>query len=157
MADKQAIATNSKARYDYFIEETYEVGIVLRGTEVKALRERRANLRDSFARIDNGEVFLHHFHISPYSHGSMANHDPLRIRKLLLHEREINRLLGKTRLKGYSLIPLKVYFKRGKAKLELALARGKKPPDKRETIKKRLAEREARGAMKQNRVSMKKN
>ncbi len=151
MAEKQVVAANPKARHDYFIEETYEVGLVLRGTEVKALREKRANLRDSFARIEKGEVFLHHCHISPYSHGSRTNHEPLRIRKLLLHQQEIKRLTGKTRLKGYALVPLKIYFKRGRAKIELALARGKRPADKRQVIKERMAEREMRRAVKEKR------
>ena len=142
MPETQLVATNPKARHDYFIEETYEVGLVLRGTEVKALREKRANLRDSFARIERGEVFLHHCHISPYSHGSIANHEPLRVRKLLLKQEEIKRLIGKTLLRGYSLVPLKIYFKRGVAKIQLGLAKGKKPADKREAIKKRMAERE---------------
>jgi SsrA-binding protein len=153
MTEHQAVATNPKARHDYFIEETHEAGLVLRGTEVKALREKKVNLRDSFARIEGGEVFLYHCHISPYSHGNLANHDPLRVRKLLLHEEEINRLTGKTRLKGYALIPLKIYFKRGKAKVELGLARGKRPADKRHVIKERMAEREVRRAVKERRPS----
>jgi SsrA-binding protein len=146
MPETRLVATNPKARHDYFIEETYEVGLVLKGTEVKALREKRANLRDSFARIERGEAFLHHCHISPYSHGSISNHEPLRVRKLLLKQEEIKRLIGKTQLRGYSLVPLKIYFKRGLAKIQLGLARGKKPADKRETIKKRIAEREVERA-----------
>lgn len=155
MADIHVVATNPKAHHDYFIEETVEAGLVLRGTEVKSLRDRRVNLRDSFARVEGGEVFLHHCHISPYSHGNIANHDPIRVRKLLLHHREINRLMGKTRLRGYSLIPLKIYFKRGKAKVELALARGKRPADKRHVIKERMAEREIRRAVSEKRPLVK--
>lgn len=151
MTEKQAVATNPKAHHDYYIEETHEAGLVLRGTEVKALREKKVNLRDSFARIEAGEVFLYHCHISPYSHGNLSNHDPLRVRKLLLHHGEINRLTGKTRLKGYSLIPLKIYFRRGKAKVELGLGRGKRPADKRQVIKERMAEREVRRAVKEKR------
>lgn len=151
MADQNVVAANPKARHDYFIEETFEAGLVLKGTEVKALRERKANLRDSFARIDSGEVFLHHCHISPYSHGSQGAQEPLRVRKLLLHQREIQRLMGKTRLKGYSLIPLKIYFKRGVAKVELALAKGKRPADKRQVIKERMADREIKKALKERR------
>jgi len=154
MTDIQVVATNPKARHDYFIEESHEAGLVLRGTEVKALREKKVNLRDSFARIESGEVFLHHCHISPYSHGNIANHDPLRIRKLLFRHEEISRLAGKTRLRGYSLIPLKIYFKRGKAKVELGLARGKRPADKRQVIKERMAEREVRRAVKEKRPPM---
>jgi SsrA-binding protein len=153
MADQDVVATNPKARHDYFIEETFEAGLALQGTEVKALRERRVNLRDSFARIESGEVYLHHCHISPYSHGSHANHEPLRVRKLLFHRKEINRLMGKTRLKGYALVPLKIYFKRGRAKVELALARGKRPADKRQVIKEKMADREIKRAMKERRTT----
>jgi SsrA-binding protein len=153
MAEHQAVATNPKARHDYFIEETHEAGLVLLGTEVKALREKKVNLRDSFARIEEGEVFLYHCHISPYSHGNITNHNPLRVRKLLLHQKEISRLMGKTRIRGYALIPLKIYFKRGKAKVELGLARGKRPADKRHVIKERMAEREVRRAVKERRPS----
>ena len=151
MSEAQAVATNPKARHDYFIEETYEVGLVLKGTEVKALRERRVNLRDSFARIEHGEVFLHHCHISPYSHGNISNHEPLRVRKLLLKQEEIKRLFGKTQLRGYSLVPLKIYFRRGVAKIQLGLAKGKKPADKRESIKKRMAERDMERILKERR------
>ena len=149
MSEKQVIAANPKAFHDYFIEEKHEAGLVLKGTEVKALREKRANIRDGFARIEKGEVFLHNIHISPYSHSSMENHEPMRVRKLLLHQREIKRLLGKTRLRGYSLVPLKLYFSRGVAKIELGLGRGKKSHDKRETIKKKTAEREMRRGLKE--------
>jgi SsrA-binding protein len=139
---KTPIASNRRAFHDYHVEETYEAGIALVGTEVKALREGKANLQDSFARIEGGEVLLHHCHIQPYSHGNIQNHDPVRVRKLLLHRREIQRLLGKTQERGLTLIPLKLYFKEGRAKVELALARGKTGPDKRESIKRREATRE---------------
>lgn len=143
------VATNKKAYHDYHIEEGYEAGILLKGTEVKSLREGRANLKDSFARVDNEEIFLYNCHISPYSHGNIANHDPLRTRKLLMHKGEIQRLMGKMMQKGYTLLPLKIYFKDGKAKIELALAKGKKQYDKREDIKKRDAAREMEKAFKE--------
>ena len=151
MSDQQVVATNRKAFHDYFIEDKFEAGMVLQGTEVKALRERRVNLQDSFARIENGEVFLYHCHISPYSHGHRENHEPLRVRKLLLHGHEINRLIGKTQLKGLTLVPLKIYFKRGRVKVELGVGRGKAQADKRQTIKKRMAEKEVQRAMKERR------
>ena len=113
------VATNKKAYHDYHIEESYEAGIMLKGTEVKSLREGRANLKDSFARVENEEIFLYNCHISPYSHGNIANHDPLRTRKLLMHKGEIQRLMGKMMQKGYTLLPLKIYFKDGKAKVTL--------------------------------------
>lgn len=138
----KVVAENRKARHDYFIEETYEAGIALVGTEVKSLRAGKANLRDSYAEVINGEVFLQNMHISPYEKGNRFNHDPKRPRKLLLHKHEIRRLIGRTMQKGYTLIPLRIYFKRGKAKVELALARGKKLYDKRESIARRDAERE---------------
>lgn len=142
-------ATNKKAYHDYHIEESHEAGMMLKGTEVKSLREGRANLRDSFARVENEEIFLYNCHISPYSHGNIANHDPLRTRKLLMHKGEIQRLMGKMMQKGYTLLPLKIYFKDGKAKVELALAKGKKQYDKREDIKKRDAAREMEKAFKE--------
>ncbi|MEK6656899.1 MAG: SsrA-binding protein SmpB [Nitrospirota bacterium] len=145
------VATNKKAYHDYHIEESYEAGMLLKGTEVKSLREGRANLKDSFARVDNEEIFLYNCHISPYSHGNIANHDPLRTRKLLMHKGEIQRLMGKMMQKGYTLLPLKIYFKDGKAKIELALAKGKKQYDKREDIKKRDAAREMEKAFKEGR------
>lgn len=138
----KVVAENRKARHDYFIEETYEAGIALVGTEVKSLRSGKANLRDSYAEVLNGEVVVHNMHISPYEKGNRFNHDPKRTRKLLLHKQEIRRLLGKTQQKGFTLIPLRVYFKRGKAKMEIALARGKKLYDKRDAIAKRDAQRE---------------
>lgn len=131
------IAENRKARHDYHIEETFEAGIALTGTEVKSLRLGRANLGDSYAVVENGELFLYNMHISPYTHGNMFNHEPKRTRKLLMHKREIMRLLGQTQEKGYTLIPLKAYFRRGKAKIELGLAKGKKLYDKREAIARR--------------------
>jgi SsrA-binding protein len=137
------VASNRRAYHDYHILETYEAGIALVGTEVKALREGKANLQDCFARIEHGEVLLHHCHIQPYSHGNIQNHDPLRVRKLLLHRNEIQRLLGKTQEQGLTLIPLKLYFNKvGRAKVELGLAKGKTGPDKRESIKRREATRE---------------
>ena len=136
------IAENRKARHDFFIHETYETGLVLTGTEVKSLRAGKANLKDSYARIENGEMMLHNLHISPYDQGNRFNHEPLRTRKLLMHKVEILKLFGKTREKGYSLIPLKLYFSRGKAKLELGLASGKKNYDKRQDIAERDAKRE---------------
>ncbi|MDD2604903.1 MAG: SsrA-binding protein SmpB [Desulfobacterales bacterium] len=136
------IAENRKARHEYFIEDTWEAGMVLLGTEVKALREGRANLRDAYARIKKGEVWVYQLHISPYSHASYDNHDPLRPRKLLLNRGEIRRLTAKTNETGHTLIPLKLYFKNGKVKLLLALAKGKRKYDKREAIRQRDAQRD---------------
>jgi len=145
----KVVATNRKAYHDYFIEEKFEAGIVLKGTEVKSLREGRVNLQDSYASVHEGEIFLHHCHISPYSHGNIMNHDPLRVRKLLLHKKEINKLLGKTQLKRLTLVPLRVYFsKRGQVKVELGLAKGKKLYDRRESLKTREAGREMERAIK---------
>jgi SsrA-binding protein len=149
---EQAVATNRKAFHDYAIEERLEAGIVLQGTEVKALREGRVNLRDSFASVDKGVIRLHNCHISPYSHGNIMNHNPLRARTLLLHKKEIRKLIGQTQQKGLTLVPLRIYFSpRGHAKVELALARGKKEYDRRETIKQREAGREMERAMKDGR------
>ena len=145
---EKIVATNSRAYHDYFIEESYEAGISLVGTEVKALREGRVNLRESFARVEGGEVYLYQCHISPYSHGNLSNHDPLRRRKLLLHREEIRRLFGKAQIRGYTLLPLKIYFKNGLAKVELALGKGKKSHDKREALKKKEARREILRAVK---------
>jgi SsrA-binding protein len=136
------IAENRKARHNYFIEDTYEAGMVLLGTEVKSLRLGRVNLKDAYARIKNGEVFVHQMHISVYPFAYYGNHDPLRIRKLLLHKNEINKLYGKVNEKGFSLVPLKIYFQNGKAKLTLALARGKRQYDKREAIRRRDEQRD---------------
>jgi len=136
------VAQNRKARHNYFIEDSYEAGMVLKGTEVKALREGKVNLKDGYARIKNGELFLIDVHISPYAFGNRLNHDPLRPRKLLMHGGEIHRLMGKVREKGFSLIPLSIYFSHGRAKVSLALAKGKKLYDKRETLKRRAMEKE---------------
>ena len=144
------ISVNRKARHDYFIEDEFEAGLVLRGTEVKSLRLGRANLKDSYARITNGEVFIHQMHISPYPFAYYDNHDPLRTRKLLLHAREIKRLYGKVNEKGLSLIPLKIYFQKGKAKMTLALARGKRKYDKRDTLRQRDQKKELDRARKDN-------
>ena len=136
------VAENRKARYNYFIDDEYEAGIVLKGTEVKSLRIGRVILKDAYAKINNGEVFVHQMHIGSYPFAHYGNHDPLRPRKLLLHKREIKKLYGKVNELGYSLIPLKVYFKKGKAKITIALARGKRKYDKRESIRKRDQNRE---------------
>jgi len=138
----RAAAQNRKARHDYFIEETLEAGIVLLGSEIKALREGKANLKDSYGRIDGDEVWLWNAHISPYGPASQFGHEPTRTRKLLLHREEIARLTGKVKERGLTLVPLRLYFKNGRAKVELALARGKKLHDKRESEKKRSWERE---------------
>ena len=132
---EKIIAQNKTARLNYFIEDTYEAGIALVGTEVKALREGKANLKDSYALVNNGEVFVHEMHISPYTFGNRQNHDPLRVRKLLLHKGEIKRLYGKSRERGLALIPLKLYFKNGKVKMEIGIGRGKRLYDKRESLK----------------------
>jgi len=142
MAADRVIATNRKAYHDYEILETYEAGIVLRGTEVKSLRESQVNFKDCYAAVDNGEAWLIGCYISPYHHGTDANHDPERKRKLLLHRREIQRLLGKVAERGLTMIPLRLYFKGGRAKCELGLARGKKLHDKRASIREREAKRE---------------
>ena len=136
------VAVNRKARYDYFIEDEYEAGMVLKGTEVKALRLGKANLKDAYARVKDDEVFIYQLHIGPYPFAYYGNHEPLRPRKLLLHKREIKRLNAKVNEKGRSLIPLKLYFKNGKAKLSLALAKGKRKYDKREAIKRRDEQRD---------------
>jgi SsrA-binding protein len=141
---EKVLATNRQAFHEYFIEERFEAGIVLQGTEVKSLRQGRANLKDSYGLIRKGEVWLLNCHISPYSHGNLNNHDPLRERKLLLHHDEIIRLDRRRRLSGLTLIPLRLYLKRGRVKVELATARGKKLYDKRESIKRRDLDREAR-------------
>jgi SsrA-binding protein len=145
------VCQNKKARHDYHIIEVIEAGMVLLGTEVKSLREGRANLKDSYARVRDGELYLVQAHISPYSHASYENHDPERVRKLLVHKRELKRLTGKTQEKGLTLVPLKIYFKEGKAKIELALASGKKSYDKRETLKRQTQKREMERAIKDRR------
>ncbi|MGM0502214.1 MAG: SsrA-binding protein SmpB [Bacillota bacterium] len=146
--DIKVVARNRKARHDYHIEETYEAGIVLQGTEVKSIRQHNINLKDGFALIRDGEVFLHNVHISPFKEGNRYNHEPERKRKLLLHKRQIKSLIGKTQRKGYTLIPLKVYLKHGLVKVELGLAQGKDLHDKRRDIKKKTAQREMERALK---------
>ena len=138
----KVIAQNKKAYHDYFIEETYETGMVLQGTEIKSVRNGKVQLKDSYARISNGEVFLENMHISPYEQGNRFNHDPLRTRKLLLNKYEINQLVRTLKVDGYTLVPLKIYLKNGFAKLLLGVGRGKKKYDKREDMKKKEAKRE---------------
>jgi SsrA-binding protein len=158
MADKTerekartSIAENRKAYHDFHLLETFEAGVVLLGTEVKAIREGRVNLRDSYARVEDGEIFLFNVNISPYSHRGYAEHEPLRRRKLLLHRDEIRKLIGKTVEKGMTLVPVRLYFKNGRVKVAVSLAKGKKEYDKRETIKRREADRETRAAIKSRR------
>ena len=136
------VANNKKAYHDYFIEEKYECGIALHGTEVKSLRMGKCSIKEAFIRIENGEVFVYGMHVSPYEKGNIFNKDPLRVKKLLLHKQEIHKLLGKIKEKGYTLVPLQVYFSNGRAKVEIGLARGKKLYDKREDIAKKDARRE---------------
>jgi SsrA-binding protein len=145
------IADNRKALFDYYILESFEAGVVLTGTEVKGIREGRANLRDSYARVENGEVWLYKVHINPYTHRGYADHDPKRRRKLLLHRAEIRKLIGRTVEKGLTLVPTRMYFKNGRVKVALGLARGKQLHDKRETIKRREIERETRAMVKERR------
>ncbi|KUK83745.1 MAG: SsrA-binding protein [Pelotomaculum thermopropionicum] len=145
----RTVTKNRKARHEYQILETYEAGLALKGTEVKSLRNGKANLQDSFARVENGELLLYNMHISPYDQGNRFNHEPKRTRRLLMHKREIMRLFGKTREKGLALIPLQVYFKNGLAKIELALAKGKKIYDRKEDIAARDARREIERAVKE--------
>lgn len=140
---QKLIANNKKAYHDFFIDETYEAGIALHGTEVKSMRMGKCSIKESFIRIENGEVFVYGMHISPYEKGNIFNKDPLRVKKLLLHKYEINKLLGKIKEKGYTLVPLQVYFKEGKVKVEIGLARGKKLYDKRADIAKKDQRREA--------------
>ncbi len=142
------LTDNRKARHDYHILDTYEAGIVLKGTEVKSIRAGKANLKDSYARVEKGELFLYNMHISPYEQGNRFNHEPKRTRRLLMHKHEINRLLGRTKEKGLSLVPLKLYFKNNKVKVELALAKGKKLHDKRRALAERDAKREMERARK---------
>ncbi|MCA1584388.1 MAG: SsrA-binding protein SmpB [Acidobacteria bacterium] len=145
----EAIADNRKALHDFHILDTFETGIVLLGTEVKGIREGRANLRDSYARVERGEIWLYNVHISPYSHRGYVDHEPTRRRKLLLHKEEIRKLIGKTSEKGLTLVPLRLYFKKGRVKVALALAKGKQAHDKRETIRRREIDRETRAAVKE--------
>ena len=149
----ETILTNSKARHEYHIEETYEAGIVLTGTEVKSLRAGKGQIRDAFARVDNDEVWLYNVHISEYSHGNTANHQPKAPRKLLLHKREIQKLFAIAAIKGKALVPLSFYWKNGKVKVQLAVGRGKGVADKRDTIKQRDSERELQQAMMRRRYS----
>ena len=148
---QSSIAENRKAFHDFHLMETFEAGLVLLGTEVKAIREGRVNLRDSFARVEDGEVYLYNVNISPYSHRGYADHEPLRRRKLLLHRDEIRKLIGKTVEKGMTLVPVRLYFKNGRVKVAVSLAKGKKDYDKRETIKRRDTDRETRAAVKSRR------
>ncbi|MBO5335947.1 MAG: SsrA-binding protein SmpB [Lachnospiraceae bacterium] len=146
MAKKETqkmIANNKKAFHDYFIDETYEAGIALHGTEVKSMRMGKCSIKEAFIRIENSEVFVYGMHVSPYEKGNIFNKDPLRVKKLLMHRYEINKLLGKIKEKGYTLVPLQVYFKEGKVKVEVGLARGKKLYDKRADIAKKDQRREA--------------
>jgi SsrA-binding protein len=145
---RRLIAENRKARHDYHVLDTWEAGVALLGTEVKSIREGRVNLRDSYARVENGEVWMLNVHISPYSHRGYANHTEKRQRKLLMHRHEIRKLVGRTAEKGLTLVPLEMYFKNGRVKVLLALAKGKQAYDKRETIRRREAERETRAAVK---------
>lgn len=147
-AGEQIVCVNRQARHNYFIDETYEAGLMLVGSEVKSLRDGKANLVDSYARIHKGEAFLVNAHISAYSGANQFNHEPTRTRKLLLHAREIERLTGKTKERGLTLIPLKIYFKNGRAKVEIGLARGKKLYDKRETLRRKVAQREVERSIK---------
>lgn len=155
MADKserekaqKIIADNRKALYDFHVVDTVEAGLVLYGTEVKSIREGRVNLRDSYGKVEDGEVWVYNINISPYSHRGYADHEPLRRRKLLLHKDEIRKLIGKTAERGFTLVPLRLYYKNGRVKVALSLAKGKTAPDKRETIRRRETERETRQAIK---------
>jgi SsrA-binding protein len=149
MANEKTVATNREAYFNYYIVETYECGVALTGTEVKSIREGRCNLKDSYGVIRAGEAWLFNAHISPYTHGHRDNHEPTRTRKLLLHKAEIEKLASKAQEKGLTLVPTKMYFKNGRIKIELGVAKGKKLYDKRETERKREADREARAAVKE--------
>src|SRR6185437_14558334 len=146
-AGERDAAQNRAAYHNYFVLEKYEAGVALRGTEVKSIREGKANLKDSYGLIKDGEAFLLNLHIGPYSHGNISNHDETRTRKLLMHKEEVRRLMAKTQIKGHTLIPTRLYFKNGRVKCELAVAKGKQDWDKRETEKRREADREARSAI----------
>jgi SsrA-binding protein len=150
-AGDRVVAQNRKARFEYHVLDTWETGIVLQGTEVKALREGKANLKDSFARVDGGEMWLYNLHISPYEQGNRFNHDPLRPRKLLLHRNEIRKLIGQVEQKGLTLVPLDVHFSRGKAKVKLALVRGKQLHDKRESLREKDQQREVQRGLNDHR------
>lgn len=146
---QKLIANNKKAYHDYFIDETYEAGVALHGTEVKSMRMGKCSIKESFIRIENGEMFVYGMHVSPYEKGNIFNKDPLRVKKLLMHKYEINKLAGKIAEKGYTLVPLQVYFRDGKVKVEVGLARGKKLYDKRQDIAKKDQRREAEREFKQ--------
>ena len=147
-------AQNRAASHDYFLLEKFEAGVALRGTEVKSIREGKANLKDAYGLIKDGQAFLLNVHIGPYSHGNLANHDETRTRKLLLHRNEVQKLLSKTQIKGHTLIPTRLYFRNGRVKCELAVAKGKQDWDKRETERRREADREARSAINANKHRM---
>lgn len=146
--EMKLVANNKKAYHDYFIEEKYEAGLVLHGTEVKSLRMGKCSIKEAFIRIENGEVYIYGMHISPYEKGNIFNKDPLRIRKLLLHKQQIRKLIGNSSEKGYTIVPLQVYFKDGRAKIEIGLAKGKKLYDKRQDIAKKDQKREAEKELK---------
>ena len=146
---ERIIADNRKAHHDFHLIETFEAGVALVGTEVKAIREGRVNLRDSFARVDGGDIYVHNVHIGAYSSRGYADHEPLRPRKLLLHRQEIQKLIGKTTERGMTMVPVRMYFKNGRVKIAISLAKGKKDYDRRETIKRREIDRETRAAVKE--------
>jgi len=148
MDGEKLLAQNKKARHDYFIEDTYEAGIALVGTEVKSCRQAKVNLRDAYVQVKNGEAFVHNMHISPYEKGNIFNRDPMRVRKLLLHKREIEKLLGLSMQKGYTLLALRMYLKRGKVKLAIGVGKGKKLYDKRHDLKEKAVKRELDQRMK---------
>jgi SsrA-binding protein len=145
----KVVAQNKKANHEYFIEETYEAGIVLQGTEIKSIRAGKLNLKDSYARIFNGEMYLYNLHISPYEQGNRYNHDPLRTRKLLLHKKQISNLIGVTKEEGYTIVPIKMYLKNGFAKVLIGLGKGKKHYDKRDDLKKKEAKRDIERAFRE--------
>lgn len=147
--DGKLLAQNRKAYHDFFIEETYEAGLALTGTEIKSIRKGQVNLRDAYARVEDGEVYVHNMHVNPYEQGNRFNHDPLRTRKLLLHKAEIRKLIGAVKEQGYTLVPTKLYLKNGFCKIELGLAKGKKLHDKREAMKKKEASREIERAFRE--------
>ncbi|MBQ7744760.1 MAG: SsrA-binding protein SmpB [Ruminococcus sp.] len=153
MSETKTIAQNKKARHDYFVEESYEAGIELCGTEVKSIRQGRVNLKDSWCSVDKGELFVNGMHISPFEQGNIFNRDPMRVRKLLMHKKEINRLFGIVKQTGYSLIPLSLYFKGSRVKVQVGLCKGKKLYDKREDMAKRAAKRDMERAIKEQRFS----
>ena len=146
--ERKLVANNKKAYHDYFIEEKYEAGLVLHGTEVKSLRMGKCSIKEAFIRIENGEVYVYGMHISPYEKGNIFNKDPLRIKKLLLHKQQIRKLIGNSAEKGYTLVPLQVYFNNGRAKIEIGLAKGKKLYDKRQDIARKDQKREAEKELK---------